>query len=94
MPAQERTLMRINELQRVLLDTYADGEFAHLKRSEDLRECGDGLLKFLFYELDEDCSLEAEDRALDAVAVATQRLLTAVAQINHVSARIIARMPA
>lgn len=74
--------MKPNTLQRILMDTYQNGEFAHLQRNEDLRECGDMLFKTLYYELDDDVILEARDRGLDPALLAVQRLNTLLSDIG------------
>lgn len=54
----------VNTAQSVLLQTYFNGEFAHLLEhadkavlTDELAECGDGLLRYLMAELSdrEDC---------------------------------------
>jgi hypothetical protein len=77
-------MMKPNTLQRILMDTYRGGEFAHLKRGEDLRECGDTLFTFLYYELDDDVILSAKARGISPALLAVQRLNTALSDIGHV----------
>lgn len=76
--------MKMNDLQKTLLQTYAGGEFAHIQRGEDLRDCGDGLLKFLFEELDNDCYAEAERLGVAAQQLACKRLGTAMGNVLDV----------
>ena len=81
-------MMKPNTLQRILMNTYKNGEFAHLKRNEDLRECGDMLFKFLYHELDDDVILEARERGLNPALLAVRRLNTALSDIGHVIGQI------
>lgn len=76
--------MKPNTLQRILMNTYQNGVFAHLKRDEDLRECGDLAFKAMYYELDDDCILEAKARGIDPALLATQRLNTMLSDIGLV----------
>ena len=86
-------MMKPNTLQRILMNTYCNGEFAHLKRGEDLRECGDMLFKFLYHELDDDVILDAKARGISPALLAVQRLNTALSDIGHVIGAISAGLP-
>jgi len=39
-----------NDMQEVVRNHYAGGEFAHLRSHQELSDCGDGLYKFLILE--------------------------------------------
>ncbi len=74
----------LNAAQKKCLEFYANGDFEHLAALESeaqfnaaLRECGDGLLRFLMAELasSEDC---------DSVQTAMQRLDGAIEDIKAV----------
>lgn len=69
--------MDINQFQKVLMSTYAQGEFAHITTRKELDECGDTLFIFLMLELatKEDC---------DSTEEAIKRLTCAVNDINDV----------
>lgn len=47
-----------SSIQRVILDTYENGEFAHFKTMAELKACGDSLIRFLVNECStaEDCN--------------------------------------
>ena len=77
-------MMKPNTLQRILMNTYQNGVFAHLKRNEDLRECGDMLFKFLYHELDDDVILEARERGLNPALLAARRMNSALSDIGYV----------
>lgn len=75
----------ISAVQTVVLNSYGAGDFAHLSEiqtqaqlSQELRECGDGLLKFLMVELaeKEDCGSPEE---------ALRRVQSAIRQLDEVA---------
>lgn len=51
------TTTTISPYQRILLDTYCEGEMSHITTVEEAKNAGDTLFAFLFVELsaDEDC---------------------------------------
>lgn len=81
--------MKLNALQSTLLATYAGGEYKNIQRSEDLRDCGDTLLQFLFAELDQDCYDESRDTGIPVMIVASKRLLNAAEEITRLNSVII-----
>lgn len=75
----------LNDAQRAILTTYAEGDFAHLcdvtteqQLKDELDACGDGLLRFILVELasKEDC---------DTLQEAQQRIASAVRQLQEAS---------
>lgn len=86
MPAAQRDTMKLNDLQKKLLATYKGGEFAHIQRGEDLRNCGDALLLYLFNELGNDCFAEAREKSMLPQTLAIERLHRAAAHILDVIA--------
>lgn len=84
MPTTEKDAMKMNDLQKKLLATYEGGDYAHIQRGEDLRNCGDTLLQFLFAELDDDVFKEAAERGEPPETVAARRLNRAAIQIMDV----------
>lgn len=80
--------LTLNDAQRVVLRTYANGDFDHLGQigtkeefDRELDDCGDGLLKFLLVELSaqEDC---------DSLDTATQRVEFAIRDLSSVASAI------
>jgi hypothetical protein len=78
--------MRPNTLQQILMNTYRGGQFAHLKRGEDLRTCGDEIFIGLYNTLDDSVILDAKRRGIDPALLATQRLNGVLSEIGHVIA--------
>lgn len=68
--------MTFDEIQKVVVDTYDDGEHSAISPSV-VSQCGDGLLEFLLLELSEKEGCESFQEALD-------RLDTIQRQINQV----------
>ena len=72
---------QFNKAQALCLETYANGDFAHLLEIDSqasfdaaLLDCGDGLLRFLVVELatSEDC--DSTDTAINQIATAISDL--------------------
>lgn len=74
--------MKINDLQRVLLNTYEGGRWAHIMRSDDYRDCDDMLFKAAFEQLGDDCIIEAHDKGLPVAVIAGARLGRMIASLN------------
>lgn len=74
------TTSAFNELQRIALDTYEYGEFAHLADDylgtgmKRLDRCGDGLITWIVKELED----------VETVGEGTRRMLVAIRQITQV----------
>lgn len=66
-----------DDIQQVVVESYANGEFMGLQPAE-VDDCGDGLLRFLLIELSkgEDC---------DSFETAIDRLETAIRQLRELS---------
>jgi hypothetical protein len=69
--------------QRIFLDTYCGGEYAHATSVDDLD--GDGLAIFLFNELDGDC---------ENLSMAHLRVGTAVGQLQDLEEKLYAAIVA
>jgi hypothetical protein len=78
-PMSDATPPVINPSQRVLLGTYANGEFAHVETLQQVRDAGDTLFLFLFLELS-----DAED--CDSLETACARVATAQGQLEDLLA--------
>jgi len=63
-------------LQRLAIDKYEKGDFAHIKTRRDLKNCGDGLLPFLVTEL-------SEKEGCEDIVTAINRLDTISTQIDE-----------
>jgi len=81
--------MKVNALQQTLLDTYAGGEYKDMQRSEDLRDCGDTLLRFLFSELDEACYNESASTGIPVLIIASNRLMNATEELVRLNSVIL-----
>ncbi|MGP1715655.1 MAG: hypothetical protein ACTS9Y_00620 [Methylophilus sp.] len=62
--AQKPVVDEFNSLQRVVLDTYENGELAHIKTVKELNNCGDTLLRFLVNECSTDADCTDEGTAI------------------------------
>lgn len=62
-----------DEIQRLVLQSYEKGEFAHLAPQEVV-DCGDGLLKFLLVELSQQEDCENFEVAVNRVETAIRQL--------------------
>lgn len=78
--------MKPNTLQLRLMQTYRGGQFANLKRGEDLRACGDDIFLGLYHALDDHVILDARHRNMDPALLAVQRLNGVLSEIGHVIA--------
>lgn len=68
----------MNNIQKIVLETYSDGEFADYTDVEEARDtCGDMLFSFLLTELSDDEDCETTEDAI-------RRLHTAVDDIQTV----------
>jgi hypothetical protein len=84
---------KLNKAQKTVLRIYENGEFAHLAQcksadefSDELENCGDGLLRFLMVELasSEDC--DSIDTAADRVRSAMRQLTKVVDALEKATA--------
>lgn len=68
---------QFNKAQRIVLDKYASGEYAHITTLDEVREVQDGLFTFLMLELaDKDCEdLDEAFRRVENAAEQLQSLL-------------------
>lgn len=74
--------MKINTLQQILLAQYQGGKFAHIKRTDDYRDCDDLIFKGLFEALDDQCILEANEKGISPFIIAARRLSNISAHVN------------
>jgi hypothetical protein len=68
--------MKLDPIQRFVVNNYEDGEFSYIESLKEARDCGDSLLLFLLREL----SVAQDCCDLDT---ATTRLDMAIAQLSE-----------
>lgn len=86
--------MKLNDLQRLLCDSYDGGKFAHIQRIDDFRDCDDLIFKGLFNMLGDECILEARAKGIDPASMAARLLSNVSAHVNAMIPVIYTGIPA
>ena len=60
--------MKVNKYQRILLNTYEGGKFAHFTELHEINNAGDILFAFLFAELSDAKGCDSLEEAKDRIA--------------------------
>lgn len=79
----------LSPAQQILVATYANGDFSHIKSIDESREVGDTLFLFLMIELDEkeDCdSINEAIRRVDSSMRDLHKVATSLREANNDSA--------
>ena len=69
--------MALDRFQRIVADSYEDGEFSHVNSLTGASEMGDGLFRFLLAEISESEDCDSQEEAM-------RRLHNARRQIEEV----------
>lgn len=65
-----------NEYQKLAAKHYCGGEMSHVQDDEDVRNCGDGLFRFIMVELSDTEDCDTDDTAKMRMEQASEDLLT------------------
>lgn len=71
----------LDALQKLVLEHYCRGEFAHVSTPEEVSECGDSLVGFLMSELSTNSDCEN-------VSMAVHRLGNAISELEQLKSRL------
>jgi hypothetical protein len=64
-------MKNFNEIQKIIAETYCQGDMSHVESVEDARTCGDGLFEFLVREAGD---AESMDEYIGMVDTAREQL--------------------